>query len=91
MDTTRARQDDGQGGSSSSCSGQHEPAGMGSWAVILFGLTWVSLQNTPVWVWFIGDGLDAEELPKTASGKVMKHLLRRWSAKLAGVLNERVN
>ncbi|KAG8216445.1 hypothetical protein J3R82DRAFT_6551 [Butyriboletus roseoflavus] len=41
-------------------------------------------QNAPVWVWFIGDGLDAEELSKTASGKVMKHILRRWSAKLAG-------
>lgn len=37
----------------------------------------------PVWVWFVGDGKDAEELPKTASGKVMKHVLRRWSAKLA--------
>ncbi|KAF8553800.1 acyl-CoA synthetase [Imleria badia] len=37
-------------------------------------------QNVPVWVWFVGDGMDAEELPKTASGKVMKHILRRWSA-----------
>ena len=36
-----------------------------------------------MWVWFIGDGKDAEELPKTASGKVMKHVLRQWSAKLA--------
>ncbi|KAF8122696.1 hypothetical protein EV363DRAFT_1359496 [Boletus edulis] len=32
-------------------------------------------QNVPEWVW-----LDVEELPKTASGKVMKHVLRRWSA-----------
>ena len=38
------------------------------------------LQNVPEWVWFVGDGMDAEELPKTASGKVMKHILRRWSA-----------
>lgn len=24
--------------------------------------------------------MDADELPKTASGKVMKHVLRQWSA-----------
>ncbi|KAG6379668.1 hypothetical protein JVT61DRAFT_10188 [Boletus reticuloceps] len=29
-------------------------------------------QNVPEWVW-----LDVEELPKTASGKVMKHILRQ--------------
>ncbi|KAI0345202.1 acyl-CoA synthetase [Trametopsis cervina] len=40
-------------------------------------------QNAPRWVWFVGeDGYD--ELPKTASGKVMKHVLRKWSKELAG-------
>jgi len=43
-------------------------------------------QNAPRYVWFLGDpensGAD-ETLPKTASGKVMKHVLREWSRKLA--------
>ncbi|KAF9226330.1 acetyl-CoA synthetase-like protein [Gyrodon lividus] len=39
--------------------------------------------NAPSWVWFIGEGGSAQELPKTASGKVMKHILRDWSSKLA--------
>ncbi|RXW24833.1 hypothetical protein EST38_g1049 [Candolleomyces aberdarensis] len=40
-------------------------------------------QNAPTWVWFVdGDGTP-EELPKTASGKVQKHVLRRWSKELA--------
>lgn len=39
-------------------------------------------QNAPRWVWFVGeDGYD--ELPKTASGKVQKHVLRKWSKELA--------
>ncbi|EGO29430.1 hypothetical protein SERLADRAFT_412932 [Serpula lacrymans var. lacrymans S7.9] len=38
-------------------------------------------QNAPAWVWFVG--VDGEELPKTASGKVMKHVLREWSRSLA--------
>ncbi|PBK94725.1 acetyl-CoA synthetase-like protein [Armillaria gallica] len=33
-------------------------------------------QNAPAWVWF------TDELPKTASGKVMKHILRDRSKKL---------
>ncbi|KIJ63176.1 hypothetical protein HYDPIDRAFT_113780 [Hydnomerulius pinastri MD-312] len=36
-------------------------------------------QNAPAWVWFVGEGGNAQELPKTASGKVMKHILRKWS------------
>ncbi|KAF8842000.1 acetyl-CoA synthetase-like protein [Paxillus ammoniavirescens] len=42
-------------------------------------------QNAPAWVWFVGDpgSGSAQELPKTASGKVMKHILRKWSSKLA--------
>ncbi|KAJ3986184.1 acyl-CoA synthetase [Lentinula detonsa] len=40
-------------------------------------------QTAPAWVWFVGeDGVPAE-LPKTASGKVMKHVLRKWSKELA--------
>lgn len=83
MGSTRARRDDVQGTGSSSCSGQHEPPGTDRYV-------WPSdhshtdmPQNAPMWVWLVGYGKDAEELPKTASGKVMKHVLREWSAKLA--------
>lgn len=38
-------------------------------------------QNAPAWVWFIGEDGVQGELPKTASGKVMKHVLRKWSKK----------
>ncbi|KAF9645990.1 acetyl-CoA synthetase-like protein [Thelephora ganbajun] len=47
-------------------------------------------QNAPAYVWFLGDsqieGLVEESkdgLPKTASGKVQKHVLRGWSKDLA--------
>ncbi|KIK18800.1 hypothetical protein PISMIDRAFT_175407 [Pisolithus microcarpus 441] len=40
-------------------------------------------QNSPDWVWFIGEPGIAKELPKTGSGKVMKHVLREWSKELA--------
>ncbi|KAJ7234640.1 hypothetical protein B0H12DRAFT_1327657 [Mycena haematopus] len=40
-------------------------------------------QNAPTWVFFIGEDGTASELPKTASGKVMKHVLRDWSRDLA--------
>ncbi|PFH46339.1 hypothetical protein AMATHDRAFT_77711 [Amanita thiersii Skay4041] len=43
-------------------------------------------QNAPAWVWFVGEGEEGAygELPKTASGKVQKHVLRGWSRELAG-------
>ncbi len=41
-------------------------------------------QNAPAWVWFVGEDETPNELPKTASGKVQKHILRDWSKKLAG-------
>ncbi|KAI3602868.1 amp-dependent synthetase and ligase [Moniliophthora roreri] len=40
-------------------------------------------QNAPAWVWFVGEDGNPDELPKTASGKVMKHVLRKWSKELA--------
>ncbi|KAJ3729716.1 hypothetical protein C8R42DRAFT_174023 [Lentinula raphanica] len=40
-------------------------------------------QTAPAWVWFVGEDGAPEELPKTASGKVMKHVLRKWSKELA--------
>lgn len=40
-------------------------------------------QNAPDWVWFIGEDGNPDELPKTASGKVMKHVLRKWGKELA--------
>ncbi|KAJ3567841.1 hypothetical protein NP233_g6099 [Leucocoprinus birnbaumii] len=40
-------------------------------------------QNAPAWVWFIGEDGNPDELPKTASGKVQKHILRKWSKELA--------
>ncbi|KAK7683548.1 hypothetical protein QCA50_013383 [Cerrena zonata] len=41
-------------------------------------------QNAPAWVWFVGEEGVQNELPKTASGKVMKHVLREWSKQLVG-------
>jgi acyl-CoA synthetase (AMP-forming)/AMP-acid ligase II len=43
----------------------------------------INPQNAPAWVWFAGENGTPEALPKTASGKVMKHLLREWSRDLA--------
>ncbi|KAF9459754.1 hypothetical protein BDZ94DRAFT_1380660 [Collybia nuda] len=43
-------------------------------------------QNAPAWVWFMGEDGAPEELPKTASGKVMKHVLRKWSKEMANKL-----
>jgi len=43
----------------------------------------MNAQNAPAWVWFVGDDGMPKELPKTASGKVMKHVLRDWSRELA--------
>ncbi|KAF7289906.1 hypothetical protein MIND_01365500 [Mycena indigotica] len=40
-------------------------------------------QNAPSWVFFVGEDGPESELPKTASGKVMKHILRDWSRDLA--------
>ncbi|KAI0371268.1 acyl-CoA synthetase [Pilatotrama ljubarskyi] len=40
-------------------------------------------QNSPAWVWFLGEDGVPEEIPKTASGKVQKHILRDWSKELA--------
>ncbi|KAJ2930971.1 hypothetical protein H1R20_g6124, partial [Candolleomyces eurysporus] len=40
-------------------------------------------QNAPAWVWFVNEDGTPEELPKTASGKVQKHVLRKWSRELA--------
>lgn len=40
-------------------------------------------QNAPAWVWFVGEDGTPGELPKTASGKVMKHVLRELSTELA--------
>ncbi|KAH9962203.1 acetyl-CoA synthetase-like protein [Russula dissimulans] len=48
-------------------------------------IVWESMnpQNAPAWVWFLGEDGTPTELPKTASGKVQKHILRRWSRELA--------
>ncbi|CAE6434778.1 unnamed protein product [Rhizoctonia solani] len=35
-------------------------------------------QNAPAWVWLLGEAGVPPELPKTASGKVMKNVLRDW-------------
>lgn len=42
------------------------------------------VQNAPAWVWFLGEDGAPEELPKTASGKVQKHILRDWVKDLVG-------
>ncbi|KAH8116133.1 acetyl-CoA synthetase-like protein [Phellopilus nigrolimitatus] len=36
-------------------------------------------QCAPTWVWFMNEEGAPSELPKTASGKVQKHILRDWS------------
>ncbi|KAI0264677.1 acetyl-CoA synthetase-like protein [Gloeopeniophorella convolvens] len=48
-------------------------------------IVWESMnpQNAPTWVWFLGEDGTPSELPKTASGKVQKHILREWSLDLA--------
>lgn len=38
-------------------------------------------QAQPSWIWFVGEDGVETELPKTASGKVQKHILREWGAK----------
>lgn len=43
----------------------------------------INPQNAPAWIWFIGEDGNPNELPKTASGKVQKHILRKWSKELA--------
>ncbi|KAH7329856.1 hypothetical protein B0J17DRAFT_740524 [Rhizoctonia solani] len=35
-------------------------------------------QNAPSWVWLLGEAGTPAQLPKTASGKVMKNVLREW-------------
>lgn len=42
----------------------------------------INPQNAPEWVWFVGEEGVESELPKTASGKVQKHILRDWSKEL---------
>jgi len=47
-------------------------------------IVWDSMnpQNVPAWVWFLGEDGTPDELPKTASGKIQKHILRGWSREL---------
>lgn len=68
---------------------------VGAWIKLKAGVTlsresvrkivWESMnpQNAPAWVWFIGEDGTPNELPKTGSGKVQKHILRRYSRELA--------
>lgn len=39
-------------------------------------------QNAPSWVWYLGENGIPAQLPKTASGKVMKNVLREWARSL---------
>lgn len=48
-------------------------------------------QNAPTWVWFVGEDDAPKELPKTASGKVQKHILRDWAKDLASRRKGHVN
>ena len=52
-------------------------------AIVYVDIDLSDLQNAPAWVWFVGEDDVANELPKTASGKVQKHILREWSKELA--------
>ncbi|CAK5272893.1 unnamed protein product [Mycena citricolor] len=42
----------------------------------------INPQNAPAWIFFVGEDGAESELPKTASGKVQKHVLREWSKEL---------
>jgi len=42
----------------------------------------ISAQSAPEYVWILGKDGVAEELPKTASGKVKKNELREWAKEL---------
>ncbi|KAL5514338.1 hypothetical protein ACEPAG_2426 [Sanghuangporus baumii] len=35
--------------------------------------------NAPSWVWFVSEEGAPADLPKTASGKIQKHILREWT------------
>ncbi|PPQ75996.1 hypothetical protein CVT26_005948 [Gymnopilus dilepis] len=50
----------------------------------------INPQNAPAWVWFMNEDGAPEELPKTASGKVMKHILRKWSRDMVAKMLGRV-
>ena len=51
-------------------------------AIVYVDIDLSDLQNAPAWVWFLGEEGVVDELPKTASGKVQKHVLRSWSKPL---------
>ena len=51
-------------------------------AIVYADIDLSNLQNAPAWVWFLGEEGVVDELPKTASGKVQKHVLRSWSKPL---------
>jgi hypothetical protein len=54
------------------------------WLVCLIRIAYPCIeQNAPAWVWFVGEDGVHSELPKTASGKVMKHVLRGMSKELS--------
>ncbi|KIJ39009.1 hypothetical protein M422DRAFT_210533 [Sphaerobolus stellatus SS14] len=42
-------------------------------------------QNRPAWIWFVNEEGVEEELPKTPSGKIQKHILRKWGSAWASV------
>ncbi|KAF7972149.1 hypothetical protein HWV62_18794 [Athelia sp. TMB] len=55
---------------------------VGAWVVLRDGQRLTKEQGNPTWVWFTGEDGLPDELPKTASGKVQKHVLRTWSREL---------
>ena len=81
---------DAEGGRQEDRARKDEPPGSGfNICPIVMGLN-RRFQNAPAYVWFLGDsqmeGLVEESkggIPKTASGKVQKHILRAWSKDLA--------
>ena len=61
-----------------------EPSGMFE-MIFMAGhfIRFLERQNQPMWVWFVGEEGVETELPKTASGKVQKHILREWASRWA--------
>ncbi len=83
MDCPRAWHVDIQGGDQDLRAQSMNPQVSGKSIVTCRGPDLPRLQNAPAWVWFIGEDGHPSELPKTASGKIQKYILRKWSRELA--------
>ncbi|KZP15937.1 acyl-CoA synthetase [Athelia psychrophila] len=64
---------------------------VGAWVVRRAGHRVTKEDGNPAWIWFVGEDGLPQELPKTASGKIQKHVLRTWSQELVKQIGGRAN